>query len=68
MCKQMIRAVNGHYADWAVASEYSPEVVWSRIGQRCRYLLTRIYLQLNSLTPKETRDFFEHCIVVVSTG
>jgi hypothetical protein len=68
LTKQMIRAIDGHPVDWSAGTAYSPDIFWTQIGQKCRYLLTRIYLQLNTLSAKETRSFFETCIAVVTTG
>ena len=68
LTKQAIRAIDGNCSDWAGGGKYSPNVLWDQIGQKCRYLLTRIYIQQNTLSQKETRDFFENCISVVSTG
>jgi hypothetical protein len=68
LTKQMVRAINKRAVDWSAGTEHNPDVLWQRIGQRCRSLLTRIYIQLNTLSAKETRDFFEHCIAVVRTG
>lgn len=68
LTKQMIRAIDGHPVDWAAGTNYNPDIFWTQIGQKCRYLLTRIYLQLNTLSAKETRTFFDECIAVVNTG
>ncbi len=68
LTKQMIRAIDGHPADWGAGTQYSPDVFWTQIGQKCRYLLTRVYLQLNTLSAKETKTFFDSCIAVVQTG
>lgn len=68
LTKQMVRAIDGHPVDWAAGTQHNPDIFWTQIGQKCRYLLTRIYLQLNTLSAKETRTFFETCIAVVSTG
>lgn len=68
LTKQMFRAIDGHPVDWASGGAYSPDTLWGQMGQRCRHLATRIYLQLNTLSAKETRAFFETCIAVVNPG
>lgn len=68
LTKQMIRAIDGHAVDWGAGTKYNPDLFWTQIGQKCRYLLTRVYIQLNTLSAKETRTFFDSCIAVVQTG
>ncbi len=68
MIKQMIRAIDGHAVNWAEGVKHNPDVLWGQIGQKNRWLLTRMFTQLNTHTPEELKDFFEHCIAVVTTG
>ncbi len=68
LTKQMIRAIDGKPVDWTGGNKQNPDVLWQQIGQKCRYLLTRLYLQNNTLSASETRDFFERCIAVVIPG
>ncbi len=68
MVKQMIRAIDGQSVDWGGMTTSNPDLLWGQIGQKNRWLLTRMFTQLNTHTPEELRDFFEHCIAVVTTG
>ncbi len=68
MVKQTIRAIDGQVADWAGTSQASPDVLWGQIGKKCRELLLKIYLQVNTLNAKEMRDFLETCLAVVAVG
>jgi hypothetical protein len=68
LVQQTIRAIDGNVADWGTMGMNSPAVFWNQIGVRCRNLMTKVHIQLNTLGPKETRNFLETCLAVVTTG
>jgi len=69
LAKQMVRAVDGHVADWS--GEPGPANIdrwWNEIGARCRGMLVRIFTQLHVLNEEERKDFFESCIALRTAG
>lgn len=69
LAKQMIRAVDGSVVRWdGVPGEGNIEQWWTHMGERVRTLISKIFLQLHTMKKEETRDFFENCIAVRSTG
>jgi hypothetical protein len=65
---QMIRAIDGREVKWDGLPEGRVEDWWNEIGERCRNLLTKVFLQLHSLDRSQQQDFFENCIAVRTTG
>lgn len=71
LAKQMIRAVDGHRANWdGLRGEDDIEVFWSEIGRKGRTILQRLFTQMHIPDPRQLSDFFENCIAVrtVSSG
>ncbi len=68
LCMQTIRAIDGEVVDWAGMSQQTPTVFWGQIGRKCRELVLKTYLKLNTLSAAETRDFLETCLAVVTVG
>jgi hypothetical protein len=68
LSKQMIRAVDGKEIKWDGLPETSVEEWWGQVGERVRSLVQKVFLQLHVLDREETKDFFENCIAVRSTG
>lgn len=67
--KQMIRAVDGHRADWGgMPGPGNIDVWWDQVGHRNRNLLLRIWNQLHAHSREALQSFFESCIEVVSPG
>lgn len=69
LAKQSIRAIDGKAVDWTVESiGTSANVFWREIGQAYRVQIVRLNNMLNSMNPKETVDFLEHCVSLVVVG
>lgn len=69
LAKQMIRSVDGHIADWTgKPGPANIDTWWKEIGPKYRGILQDLFNQLHVLKPAELKDFFENCIVPVSTG
>ena len=69
LAKQVIRAVDGHIADWSgMPTPGSVDQVWREIGPKGRNLLTRLLMKVNTLSEEELVRFFSSCIAVVPTG
>jgi hypothetical protein len=69
LAKQMVRALDGHVADWSGNPGVGNiDQWWNEIGGRCRGMLVRIFTQLHVLNTEERKDFFEHCIELRTAG
>lgn len=69
LAKQMIRAIDGHKADWSgVAGPGNIDVFWREIGSKCRQLVVRWYTQTHMLSDAERADFFENCVASRTAG
>lgn len=63
LAKQMIRAVDGHAADWTgIPSPGSVDQLWEQLGSGCRSILRQIYGQLHNLSREQLSLFFASCI------
>ncbi len=69
LTKQVIRAVDGHIADWSgMPTPGSIDQIWREIGPKGRNLMIRLMTKINTLDEAELTYFFEACIAVVPTG
>ncbi len=68
MVKQCIRAIDGQVVDWGAMNQSNPDVLWGQVGRKCRQLLLKMYLRINTLGASEVRDFLETCVAVVTVG
>lgn len=66
LSKQMIRAIDGHEANWLADYEDpgSVDAFWVEIGAKCRAQIVKVYHALHVLGQKEQQDFFESCVAV----
>jgi hypothetical protein len=66
--KIMVRAFDGkaHLQDGTTDGEFA--MWWGEIGQKCRDMIWKLYLQLHRLNDKERADFFDNCIAHVVIG
>lgn len=69
MAKQMIRAVDGHVADWTgELGAGNIDIWWDAIGPKCRSILDRLFVQMHVATKEDLADFFENCVEVRLQG
>lgn len=69
LTKQVIRAVDGHIADWSgMPTPGSIDQIWRELGPKGRNLMIRLMTKINTLDESELTYFFEACIAVVPTG
>jgi hypothetical protein len=69
MAIQMIRAVDGHVADWTgELGNGNIEIWWDAIGPKCRSIIDRLFVQLHVATKEDLTDFFENCVAVRLQG
>lgn len=65
--KQMIRAIDGHKADWTgMPGPGSVDLFWDEIGAKCRRELKNWFGKTHILNDKENEDFFSSCVVIRS--
>lgn len=62
LSKQMIRVHDGKATDWTGDLPGGIEDFWNEIGEKCRGLLTRLYMRLHVVSVEENTDFLENCI------
>lgn len=63
--KMMIRAFDGVLFAQDGTMEPAFAAWWRVIGQKCRDILTRVYVQMHRLSDEEREDFFANCVAVV---
>ena len=69
LAKQFAHVIDGQYVDWTGKDlTANLDIWWSEIGPKCRNIMHRLYTQTHNLTDKETADFFENCVVVMTAG
>jgi hypothetical protein len=65
LTKRMIRAVDGAVVDDTGAPGVGNiDVWWDEIGEKCRSMLARVFVQLHVVSQAEAADFFENCVAV----
>lgn len=70
LAMMMIRAVDGHAADWTGAGSRSPGSVrhWmDLIGAKCRQEVQNLYLRTHGLAPEERARFFVDCFAFMNS-
>jgi hypothetical protein len=69
LAKQMVRAVDGHRADWSGApGPGNIDAWWNDVGGKIRNRIVALYTRMHMLNDDELRDFFESCIEVRTSG
>lgn len=69
MAKQMIRAIDGHKADWSGKfTKGNVNTFWTEIGGKCRQQIKNIYLRRHSFDTGEVADFLVNCVAVRTSG
>jgi hypothetical protein len=69
LTKCMVRAIDGHVVDTTgVPGPANLDAWWDEIGEKCRSMLSRIFVQLHVVSRDEAADFFESCVAVRITG
>ena len=66
--KIMVRAFDGKACKQDGTTDGEFAVWWGEIGQKCRDMIWKLYLQLHRLSDKERADFFDNCIAHVVIG
>lgn len=68
LAKQMIRAIDGHKADWRKPGPHNPATFYGQIGGKCRQVLKATYAQRHTLDTEESIDFLVHCAAALSAA
>jgi hypothetical protein len=64
LAMRMIRAVDGHKADWSGERDQpgSVEQYWTELGSKCRKMMIDLYQKMHLLDGEDRVDFFENCV------
>ena len=69
LARSMVRAIDGLVVDnTGTPGPANLDAWWDEIGEKCRSMLQRIFVQLHVVTRDEAADFFESCVAVRITG
>lgn len=68
LSKQMVRAFDGHRADWSGTGPGNIDQFWREIGPKGRNLMQMLHSRINVMGMDDMRDFFASSIVPVYTG
>ena len=69
LAKSMVRAIDGHVVDnTGTPGPANLDAWWDEIGEKCRSMLQRIFVQLHVVSRDEAADFFESCVAVRIAG